>query len=379
MADYDNGLAVAFKWIDFLPPLIAKQRYTPHPIHMKHIVYTALFLFLITACHKPTSVSFEISSIETPTHASIRGLSVIDKNCIWLSGSQGTVLKSLDGGQNWEDCSISTEATNDFRSIHAFDSLRAIVIGVNNPAIIYATSNGGSSWTAMDTIIGEGLFFNSLKFTETSKGVAVSDPVDGRFLIIRSDDGGISWQKSTTVPPALKGESNFAASNTCIELLPDGSAWMASGGPKARVYSSNNFGQNWMVSLTPVKAQSTADGIYSIAFKDKNNGIAVGGNYQYPERNDSIAAFTLDGGQSWQLAHTMPRGFRSCIQYLNNDSETIAIAKGKTGFDYSTDKGQTWLAGGDTGFYTIRAIPGQLAAYAAGSDGRLALIEVRSE
>ncbi|MCG8578330.1 MAG: YCF48-related protein [Bacteroidales bacterium] len=346
---------------------------------MNRILFIAFYFLLLTACKEQSTISFELTNIETPTTASIRGLSVVDENCLWLSGSQGTVLRSMNGGQSWKDCSISTEANNDFRSIHAFDSLRAIVIGINNPAVIYSTSNGGTSWNAMDTLSGKGLFFNSLKFNDTSTGVAVSDPVDGHFLIIRSDDGGTNWHKSTIVPPALNGESNFAASNTCIELLTNGYAWMAGGGVKARVYSSNDFGNTWTVSNTPIKTQGAADGIYSIAFSNMNNGIIVGGNYQHPERNDSIAAFSNDGGLSWQLCQTMPRGFRSCIQFLNDGTSSIAIAMGKTGFDYSVDKGLNWQPGGDNGYYTIRAIPGELAAYGAGADGRVVFINVKTQ
>lgn len=346
---------------------------------MNRLLFILLILMLTVACKQNTSVTVYFEKLQPPTEASIRGLSVIDSQCLWLSGSGGTVLRSLDGGQNWKDCSIKAEASNDFRSIHAFDSLRAIVIGVNNPAVIYLTSNGGTSWSAVDTIGGKGLFFNSLKFADTAHGLAVSDPVDGRFLIMGSNNGGLNWQKSTLVPPALKGESNFAASNTCIELLADGNAWMASGGPKARVYSSQDYGNSWTVVNTPIKAQSTADGIYSIAFSNNKDGIAVGGNYQHPERNDSIAAYTNDGGASWQLCRTMPQGFRSCIQYLNNGSTSIAIAMGKTGFDYSTDMGQNWQVGGNEGYYTLRAIPGQLAAYAAGADGRLVLVKIKTD
>ncbi|WP_430814455.1 WD40/YVTN/BNR-like repeat-containing protein [Carboxylicivirga sp. RSCT41] len=343
---------------------------------MNRLLFITFIVFLFSSCKEVASFSFELTIIETPVDASIRGLSVVDQNCLWLSGSGGTILRSTDAGKNWKDCSISTESENDFRSIHAFDSLRAVVVGINNPAVIYSTSNGGTSWDAMDTLSGKGLFFNSLKFIETSTGLAVSDPVEGHFLIIRSSDGGHSWQKSTKVPPALSGESNFAASNSCIELLPGGYAWMAGGGARARAYSSRDSGNTWTVSDTPIKAQSSADGIYSIAFSDMNNGIIVGGNYQHPQLNDSIAAYTLNGGQSWQLCETMPRGFRSCIQYLSSDTLSIAIAMGKTGFDYSTDKGQNWLPGGDNGYYTMRAIPGQGAAYAAGADGRLAHISV---
>ncbi|MBK3518657.1 WD40/YVTN/BNR-like repeat-containing protein [Carboxylicivirga marina] len=346
---------------------------------MKHFFYILLSIVLFYSCKQQSHPRFVFNEIETPTQASIRGLCVVDEQCLWLSGSGGTVLRSMDGGQHWKDCSIASEAKNDFRSIHAFDSLRAIVIGINNPAVIYSTSDGGTNWNTMDTLVADGLFFNSLKFADDLHGLAVSDPIDGRFLIIRTEDGGMNWTKCETIPMALTGESNFAASNTCIEFLPNGKAWMASGGSTARVYSSNNYGKTWTAYNTPIKVQHEADGIYSIAFNDQLHGIMVGGNYEHPERNDSIAAFTNDGGSNWQQCDKMPQGFRSCVQHFSDGTRSIAIAMGKTGFDYSTDNGQSWHAGNNNGYYTIRPIPGQLSAYTAGSNGRLAHMQIKMQ
>lgn len=332
---------------------------------------------LMAGCSEASQVTFSITELNAPTKASIRGLSVVNEHCFWVSGSGGSILRTIDGGQNWSDCSIGLEATNDFRSIHAIDSLEAYVIGVNNPAIIYHTSDGGKQWQAVDTLVGEGLFFNSLKFATEQKALAVSDPVDGRFMILRSTDGGQHWQRTQAVPDALPGESNFAASNTCIEYLSNGSAWMASGGSQARIYLSQDDGVSWKVVTTPLKAQSAADGIYSLTFSDALNGIAVGGNYMHPELNDSIAAFTSDGGLSWHLAQTMPRGFRSCVQNSSDGSQKLSIAMGKTGFDYSTDGGKNWHTGGDEGYYTIRPVPGKNISYMAGSNGRIARMNIR--
>ncbi|MBR8536746.1 hypothetical protein KDU71_14310 [Carboxylicivirga sediminis] len=345
-------------------------------LYLIHCLVASLML-LIAACTSTPQPSFTFTELDTPTQASIRGLSVINNQCLWLSGSGGTILRSNDGGGTWHDCSISHEAGNDFRSIHALDSLQAFVIGVNNPAIIYQTTNGGREWHAVDTLSGDGLFFNSLKFATRRKALAVSDPVDGRFMILRSTNGGRSWERSQQVPMALPGESNFAASNTCIEYLDNGYAWMASGGPAARIYLTQDDGTSWRVVSTPMKAQSASDGIYSVAFSNAQKGIAVGGNYMHPELNDSIAAYTSDGGLSWRLAQSMPTGFRSCVQYVTVEHTQLAVAMGKTGYDYSMDDGKNWLHGGEEGYYTLRPVPGEASAYVAGANGRVARLTIQ--
>lgn len=343
---------------------------------MKQFFYMFVVICLLVACDKPSAYHFAFQDIATPTNASIRGLSVIDENTLWLAGSGGTVLRTTDGGDSWMDCSIANEGQNDFRSLHAFDSLRAFVIGINNPAHIYRTIDGGHSWQTMDTIQYDGVFFNSLLFNSDNNALAISDQVDGNFMLIQTFDGGNTWKRIGGLPMPVANEGNFAASNTCIEYLPTGEAWFATGVSESRVYMSKDNAISWAAVSTPVLCKASADGIYSIDFKDTLNGIAVGGNYLYPERNDSIAAYTNNGGQSWQLPQSMPSGFRSCVQYFSDGETSIALAMGKTGFDYSLDDGQNWNNGGEDGYYTIRPIPGQLGGFVAGSDGRVAKFNI---
>ncbi len=346
---------------------------------MKQTGILLILTLLLGAYNNTPQASFLFSEVNPPTKASLRGLSVINEHCVWISGSEGTVMRTSNGGQSWIDCSIHHEANNDFRSIHALDSLQAFVIGINNPAIIYHTANGGRSWDAVDSISAKGLFFNSLKFADANRALAVSDPVDGHFYILSSKNGGRQWQQVTKLPPALIGEGGFAASNTCIEYLTDGSAWIVTGGSEARVFFSKDDGASWKVSATPVKAETNANGLYSIAFTDAQNGIAVGGSYITPENNDSIAAYSHDGGINWHLAQTMPSGYRSCVQYFSVDDYKMAIAIGKTGFDYSLDGGINWKCGGQEGYYTIRAVPDKAKGFVAGANGRVAKIELMTK
>ncbi|MCU4176153.1 WD40/YVTN/BNR-like repeat-containing protein [Carboxylicivirga sp. N1Y90] len=346
---------------------------------MKPALVFVFLMSVICACQHNKQLTLSISKIPTLTNASIRGMSVIDENTVWISGSEGTVFRTIDGGLNWKDCSIIAELNNDFRSLHAFDSLRAFVIGINNPAVIYRTIDGGDTWLGMDTIQAEGLFFNSLVFSSDSCGLAISDQVDGQFMLMHTQDAGSTWNRVRDLPPSIEAEGNFAASNTCIEYLSTGEAWFATGVKASRVYLTKDNGQKWDVVPTPIICNESADGIYSIDFRDAMHGIAVGGNYKYPERNDSVAVYTNDGGLSWNLSETMPNGFHSCVQYVDVPDLNMAIALGRAGFDYTLDNGQTWERGGNEKYYTLRCIPGQLGAYVAGSDGRVARMDIIME
>ena len=343
---------------------------------MKNKIHAVLILIIgLLSCNvSEKSVIVNFSGLNTGSTVSLRGLFVVNENVIWASGSAGTVLLSTNGGELWKNVSVPGAEKNDFRSIYAWDEKRAMVFGVAGPDFAYLTEDGGNNWQVAYADTTGGLFFNSLKFADDKNGLAVSDPVDGKFFVIRTEDGGHSWTRVDSLPSVEEGEANFAASNTCIEYLPSGKAWIASGGMAARVFYSEDFGKTWKSVKTPMIRGTASSGIFSIAFQNDKEGTMVGGIYDRPEINTNIAAYTVDGGINWLSAEKMPAGYRSCVQFVSDKKRSFAFALGKTGCDISKDGGRSWEFLTEKGYYTFRAVPGQLAGFAAGSDGRIAKI-----
>ena len=343
---------------------------------MKNKILLAFLILLgVLGCRNQENAP-DISFTSLPTHssASLRGLFVVNENVIWASGSAGTVLRSVDGGESWKTMQIPGAENNDFRSLHAWDENRAMVFGVAGPDFGYKTENGGETWEVVYQDTTTGLFFNSLKFADNLNGLAVSDPVDGKFFVIRTENGGQNWERVTNLPEVEKGEANFAASNTCIEYLPSGKAWIATGGMAARVFYSEDFGKSWEAAKTPMIRGQASSGIFSIAFKNDREGIVVGGIYDQPEINTNVAAYTIDGGKNWISSIEMPSGYRSCVQFIGDGNQDFALAIGKTGCNYSLNGGISWNFLSNEGYYTFRAVPGKSIGFAAGSDGRIAKI-----
>ena len=342
---------------------------------MKKLLYTFVVALFVMGCtNSQTPMSVDFTELSTPTNASLRALFVLNEDVIWASGSSGTVVRSLDGGESWKVTQIPGAETNDFRSIHAWNADSAMVFGIAGPDFAYATGDGGASWQVVYADTTSGLFFNSLKFADPNLGLAVSDPVDGKFVVLRTEDGGKNWRQVSQMPPAEAGEANFAASNSCIEFLPTGKAWMVTGGTTARVFYSEDFGKTWQVSNTPMIRGDASAGIFSVAFKNNREGVLVGGVYDQPEINTNVAAYTVDGGQNWVTAETMTRGFRSCAQFIANGDAGFVLAVGKTGADISYDGGRNWQFLSDQGYYTFRAVPGKAMGYLAGNNGRIARV-----
>ena len=126
--------------------------------------------------------TFSFEKLKSNSEASFRGLDVISKKIAWVSGTEGTVLKTYDGGNSWENVSVPNNSAVDFRDIEVFDKNRAIVMGISSPAKFYKTINGGKSWELVYFNDHKDVFFDGMSFWNKMNGIAFSDPVDGEHF-----------------------------------------------------------------------------------------------------------------------------------------------------------------------------------------------------
>jgi len=86
--------------------------------------------------------------------AGLRGIANVDSNVAWASGTNGTVLRTVDGGENWQQCPVPPGAENlDFRGVQAFDANTAIVMssGKGDLSRLYKTIDGCKTWRLLFT------------------------------------------------------------------------------------------------------------------------------------------------------------------------------------------------------------------------------------
>jgi len=307
------------------------------------------------------------------TTASFRGLSVVDQNVVWASGTGGTVIKTTDGGKTWKIMTVPGAEKLDFRDIEAFDSKTAWILSIGNgdSSRIYRTDDGGNTWKLEFKNLDPKAFYDAMACWDSGVCIAMSDPVDGEFRlrsVTRVPPGNASWNPVVgTMPPAKDGEAAFAGSGTCIITQGEMNAFLVSGGNAARVFRSENRGRSWTAFDTPIIHGTSGSGIFSIAMHDAKNGVIVGGNYEKPNEISNNIAFTKDGGKTWSLASGLS-GYRSGVAYI--DRKTI-IAVGTNGTDISADGGKTWKKAGDENLNAVAA-KGARAVWAVGAKGLVA-------
>ncbi|RYE52431.1 MAG: hypothetical protein EOP48_16510 [Sphingobacteriales bacterium] len=217
--------------------------------------------------------SYKLALQNTGTSTSFRGMSIVSDQVAWVSGSNGTIGKTTDGGSTWQWITPSGYEKLDFRDIEAFDTDRAIVVNAGSPAYILLTVDGGKSWTQTYKNVDSAIFLDGMDFWDAKRGIIFGDPIKNRMQLLRTNDGGLSWEdiSANLKRDLIAGEAGFAASGTSIVTMENGKVWIATGGAASNIYYSNDYGNKWSFYKCPILQGESSTGVFSIAFQTKKN------------------------------------------------------------------------------------------------------------
>jgi photosystem II stability/assembly factor-like uncharacterized protein len=309
---------------------------------------------------------------ESHSAASLRGVAAISGRVAWASGTEGTVLRTVDGGTNWQHCAIPAGAERlDFRGVQAVDGMTAVVMasGPGDESRLYKTADGCRSWKlVLQNQDAPGGFFDAIQLSGRS-GYVVGDPVRGRFAVFETRDAGDTWRKAESLPVADEGEALFAASNSSL-LAWDGRGFFVTGGTRSRVV--------WMDGRAPVELPLrhgvASQGAFSVARRPGLGGAAdvlvvVGGDYQHREQSVSTCAVSRDGGGHWMAARRSPGGYRSAVAFEAVLKRWIVV--GPNGTDVSYDDGLDWNAIGTAADGSEKNWNALSLPFAVGPKGRI--------
>jgi photosystem II stability/assembly factor-like uncharacterized protein len=330
----------------------------------------------------PSVTTFSVGPSDKPVR--FRGVSAVSATVAWASGTRGTIVRTADGGKTWQTLAIPGTEALDFRDVDAIDARTAyaLSIGPGEASRIYKTIDAGETWTLQHTNQDPKAFFDAMTFADPTHGVVMSDSVDGQFVIMLTSDGGKTWTRAPRegLPPALPNEGAFAASGTNVAVIGRDRIWIGTGAAKtARVLRSMDGGRTWNVSDTPIPGGESA-GIFSIAFRDAQHGVIVGGDYKKEREAIDNVAITSDGGATWTLVREHGLGgFRSAVAYVpsaNGRAATPSVfAVGPSGADISDDDGRTWRPFEVDGLHTFGFAPRAPIGWGAGERGRIVRID----
>jgi hypothetical protein len=320
------------------------------------------------------------------TTADLRGIDNVGGGVAWASGTNGTVLRTEDGGYLWQACAVPPGAEHlDFRGVQAFDANTAIVMssGKGDLSRLYKTTDGCRTWKLVFTNSDEDGFWDAIRITGTKTALMIGDPLPHKemerlkvktfyhFPLYGSTDAGETWRRLDTNNLFAMSNTNggpaqsiFAASNSSlleiahhrVIIFVTGGQWVFLGvlemldHPiplicKSACAMSGN-------SKVPLKSGATA-GAFSVAVDDADSPepslVLVGGDYTIPESRDGTAASCWRDDTALVAtkfecdpAQTPPHGYRSAVAYDTATKTWITV--GPNGTDISTDDGKNWLA-----------------------------------
>jgi hypothetical protein len=339
---------------------------------------TFFLAFCLTAVAQTSDVTHGPFEMEiSRTTASLRGVHAVGGGVVWASGSGGTVLRSEDEGIEWQNCVKPPGAEQlDFRGVWAWDANTATVMssGPGDQSRLYKTTDGCATWKLLFTNPDKDGFWDGIAFTDEKNGYLLGDPVDGKIVLMRTEDGGAHWKRISSNDLAVSEAKTgfFAASNSSMVLqdpvLKDvGLPWLGTGSAQAPdgtwrgpyvlhpdfdcdVKTGESQPEKcddhlkFKKEQVPIAGGSDAAGVFSLDIRYDHGGIrklvAVGGDYKKPNSTEGTAAWSSNGGPNWVRASKPPHGYRSAVQYDLHSGAWITA--GPNGSDYSMDDGKTW-------------------------------------
>lgn len=333
------------------------------------------------------------------TKANLLSIAALNKDTIYVSGQDLSVLKTTDGGNKWivlregsygnrntskvmfvnsslgfllgdgmEEFFKTTDSGKTWTKLQmdlnfqgvtslyftsADTGYASIGNGHSGPAL--KTTNGGVTWTTITIPVNWP--FNSVVFSDKQTGYMVGNLGN----ILKTEDSGVTWQIQNQFPSSLTNsnlvsvdfinqEIGFAVGNTDILKTIDS-------------------GKHW-----ELVAHSSFD-LRSVSFFDPLHGICVGGDWLHEY---SCITTTSDGGKTWnERSSTATDRNINKVRFINANTGYAVSSNSDTfgGFILkTTDAGNTWSAintGIDNYWISDLSLPDEKTIYVVGQSGQI--------
>lgn len=255
----------------------------------------------------------------------------------------GGLFLSEDGGQTWPKLQLPAGVETymvSSGSVRRADAQTLLL--TDNSGNTYLSKDKGASWAALVAANTNAYQALAVAFRDAKNGFMVDEK--GRSLA--SSDGGATWQVRRT---------DFGSVNS-LQFVNKQVGWLV--GNDGRLYQSTDGGANWLTG-------PAAQGVYytSVKFEDEQLGWS---------RRSAAGSYglwaTQDGGKNWALLN-LPGNIVSMRL-----GTAAWVAGGSSGEIYvSTDKGATWKPAfsGTYAYLYALAFSDAKTVWAVGHDGTL--------
>jgi len=221
-----------------------------------------------------------------------------DTDTGWASGAFGTIIHTNDGGQTWVIQETPTE--DDIVRLFFVDEQKGWAFTWGQE-VLY-TEDEGENWTFLYTADA---FWGDFHFINPEIGFIVGAVTEPELagIILRTEDGGLSWNQQANFPDRALVSLSFTDSLH---------GWAT--GQNGLIVYTDNGGLNWQE-----QESGTDIDLLQVSFVDTQNGWATGYRYLSPGY-ESIVLHTIDGGVTWTTQTVFPGIASTWLRFKDEDT-----------------------------------------------------------
>ncbi|MFO7881094.1 MAG: YCF48-related protein [Kosmotogaceae bacterium] len=210
----------------------------------------------------------------------------IYEDTIWLSGENGSVVSSSDDGESWSVHNLPASASEYLlQGIHAIDSNLIYTAGnksTQRQGIVLKSENGGETWEEIILPNGyDNIGWIGVKATD--KDHIVINGGRGHYAV--TANGGEQW---------ITGGPLFVKDINSLIMLDDSTYWAAC--DFDTIVRTNDSGISWIEQASTGTSNTFLLGIDAL---DEENALITGSSAGYPQFGKILR--TDDGGQNWEV------------------------------------------------------------------------------
>jgi photosystem II stability/assembly factor-like uncharacterized protein len=280
----------------------------------------------------------------------------MDKNgsALVAVGASGLMNRSTNGGSNWTNYNTWIFAGTFYDVWAEYNNTKVMAVGSgSNTTKGLRSTNGGTTWIAMDNITTTSKYFRSISMVNSNTGY-ICGSSGGMF---KTTNGGASWDSlpfpgtqllyNVDFVNATTGWTSSSSSSYLWKTTNGGTTWTSQSGPTSAVYcvdmvdantgwfcgssgkiwNTTNGGTNWAAQTS-----GTTSTLYWVSMVNANTGYVCG--------SSGTLKKTTDGGTNWATITTPYSTTYYKTDWVNANNGFVVGSSAYT--TKTTDGGTTW-------------------------------------
>lgn len=300
-----------------------------------------------------------------PTSSGVDELDIVDATTAWTFAYDGSgagtypkiVSLTTNGGTTWTSKTITGPGANALISdISALSATTAWIVTAPSGAgananKVYKTTDAGTTWVTQPSGYTAGSFGNQIYFWDANEGFTCGDPLNGKFEMFKTLNGGTTWTPVAGAPAPVGGQGG-EFSYVGIKDVVGNNIWI--GTDLGRILKSPDRGVTWTANFSPALdfgGVTTPGSSATFTFKSATAGLLLTVDGATVGGTPTSALYsTADGGTTWDPINPVGPWYFGDITHVPGTANTYvstginSSSDAYLGSSYSTDGGLTWTA-----------------------------------